>query len=202
METSAGRTAKAWLTPTEAAGLLMVSPVTVRAWAARGELPAEVTAGGHRRFLLTDLQKFAARRGLRLLEPANPLPASGPLRVLVVDDDRPFADYLHEFLGLQGATVEVAYDGFAAGRLVERFRPDVVLLDLRMPGLDGFAVCRVLKGAEATRHIRVVAMTGYPSDDYRARIADAGADACLAKPLDTASLLSQLGLSAEVRVAG
>lgn len=181
---------KPYLTPTEAAALLMVAPVTLRAWAAKGLLRAQATAGGHRRFLRRDLERFARDRGLRL---SDRIPDSGELRVLVVDDDRLFADFLVEFLGNRGAQAVACYDGFAAGRRVESFGPDLVLLDLMMPGMDGIEVCRDLKADRNTRHIRVLAMTGYPSDANQAAILGVGAEVCLSKPLDHEKLLAAIG---------
>ena len=78
--------------------------------------------------------------------------------------------------------------------MVESFKPDTVLLDLRMPGLDGFAVCRQLKTSPATAHIRVIAMTGYAPLESRAAIVEAGAEVCLAKPFTNDQLLGLLGL--------
>ena len=181
---------KPYLTPTEAAALLMVAPVTLRAWAAKGLLRAQATAGGHRRFLRRDLERFARDCGLRL---SDRIPDSGDQRILVVDDDRLFADFLVEFLGNRGVTAVACYDGFAAGRRVESFGPDIVLLDLMMPGMDGIEVCRDLKADRATRHIRVLAMTGYPSDANQSAILGAGAEVCLGKPLDHTQLLSLIG---------
>jgi len=181
---------KPYLTPTEAAALLMVAPVTLRAWAAKGLLRAQATAGGHRRFLRRDLERFAHDRGLRL---SDRIPESSDLRVLVVDDDRLFADFLVDFLGSRGAQALACYDGFAAGRRVESYAPDVVLLDLMMPGIDGIEVCRGLKADRNTRHIRVIAMTGYPSDANQSAMLGVGAETCLSKPIDHERLLDAIG---------
>jgi len=144
------RDEKPYLTPAEGAAMLMVSPATLRAWAAKGWLVAQLTAGGHRRFLRRDLEDFAARRGLHLLAPSAQVQRS-PLRVLVVDDDLNFSHFLRELLQLQGFNVVLAGDGFAAGRPVESFKPDVLLLDLKMPGLNGFDVCQEIKTNPITR---------------------------------------------------
>lgn len=198
MSSSSASGEKPYLTPNEAARLLMVAPVTLRAWATKGLLNAHTTVGGHRRFLRQDLAQFAAQRGMRLLESTpedGPSPeTAGGLRVLVVDDDHRFAAFLRELLEMNGVTAALAFDGFAAGRMVESFKPDTVLLDLRMPGLDGFAVCRQLKSSPATSRIRVIAMTGYAPLDSRAAIVEAGAELCLAKPFTNAQLLSLLGI--------
>jgi len=187
---------KEFLTPQEVAQMLMVSPVTVRQWAQRGWLKAEVTAGGHRRFLRATIEEFAQQRGLTLLRPRSP-----GLRVLIVDDDEALAGYLAELLQGQARPVftDIARDGFEAGQKVQLFQPDVVLLDLRMPGLDGFEVCRRLRNDPATHGTRIVAMTGYYTKDNVRRAIEAGAEECLRKPIDVERLLATLGL-AERRV--
>lgn len=179
---------RAYMTPNEVAELLMVSPVTVRQWAQKGWVRAITTAGGHRRFLRQDIEQFARDRGMELI-------SDGPPRVLVVDDNRSFARYLADLLANQSTSIdtETAHDGFDAGRKVLQFSPDIVLLDLKMPGMDGFSVCQQLKDDEITRHIRIIAMTGYYTPDNEARILTAGAEACLAKPFDKRVLLRVLG---------
>lgn len=182
---------KQYLTPAEVAVLLRVAPVTVRAWAHKGLLQAQLTPGGHRRFLHADVERFAAERGLTLGSGTG----GGKPRVLIVDDNTLLVGYLAELLGMQGAATESAHDGFDAGLKVLRFRPDVVLLDLMMPGIDGFAVCRQIKSEPATRAIRVIAMTGYHTPEHVAGIRAAGAECCLAKPLDDQRLLDLIGLA-------
>lgn len=188
-----------FLTPTEAARLLMVAPVTVRLWAQKGLLNAYTTPGGHRRFLRADLEAFrAARAGV---EPEAAV-TDAAVRILVVDDDEPLARYLVALLEGPGVQVEVAHDGFAAGSKIHQFQPQAVLLDLRMPGVDGFEVCSLIKNDPATRSIRIVAMTGYHDPDIEARIVAAGAECCLRKPLDTERLHVALGLTRTRPVAG
>jgi len=188
------------LTPQQVAELLMVSPVTVRQWAQKGELKALITPGGHRRFRLRDVERFGQQRGisLQLRDEVQ--------RILVVDDDPQLSGYLVELLGSLSEPIEteVAKDGFDAGRKVLTFRPDIVLLDLMMAGLDGFEVCRRLKQDPATRDVRIIAMTGYPSPGNIERICAAGAEACLAKPISVQALLDAIGLhqSAPLTFAG
>ena len=182
---------KEYYTPNEVAQLFMVSPVTVRQWAQKGLLNAALTAGGHRRFLHQELIRFAHARGLTLNWPSQ-----GLAKILIVEDDLQVARYLFEFLrdrsGIEA--VDIADSGFEAGRKVQSFSPNLVLLDLMMPGIDGFAVCRALKSDPATRNIRVLAMTGFPSADNIERILDEGAEVCLQKPVDTDRLLELLRL--------
>lgn len=177
---------KDYYTPNEVAQLFMVSPVTVRQWAQKGLLNAALTAGGHRRFLRQELLRFADQRGLSLNWAVH-----GKARILIVEDDDQVAAFLCELLRGHSDidAIETAPNGFEAGRKVHSFEPSLMLLDLMMPGMDGFTVCRTLKQDPATRHIRVLAMTGYPTAENIERIMDAGAEVCLAKPIDTERLL-------------
>jgi CheY-like chemotaxis protein len=176
-----------YLTPNETAAVLMVAPATLRVWADKGLLKAQTTAGGHRRFLHDEVERFQRERAHVNETPAN------TSRILIVDDEAPLTRYLTALLSeLTGVATAAASDGFTAGHLVHAFHPDVVLLDLMMDGLDGFQVCRQIKTDPATRHIRIIAMTGYPSPENIEQILAAGAEACLAKPLDEARLLALL----------
>lgn len=180
---------KPYLTPSEAAKILMLSPITVRAWAQKGLLPSETTPGGHRRFLREDVEQFAKQ--------CKSPPPRSDLRVLIVDDDTQVAGFLIELLTNQNEPfiVSSAADGFEAGRKVHTFEPDIILLDLMMPELDGFAVCRQIKADPDTSDIRVFAMTGFPSPENEQRILEAGAEVCLSKPLDIELLLGLLKTS-------
>lgn len=193
---------KPYLTSIEVAALLRVSPVTIRQWAQKGMLDAEYTPGGHRRFLIHEIQRFATEHGISLHDNDS----SGQ-RILIVDDDASLAQYMVDmFESIAGEQdlelqIEVAEDGFEAGGKVFRFRPHIMLLDLLMPGMDGFAVCRSLKSSSETKNIRVIAMTGFDSEENVRKIIDAGAEACIAKPIDRVALIGLLGLDKKSRFA-
>ncbi len=118
------------------------------------------------------------------------------MRILIIDDDDDLLKYLTKVLSRVDTPVNtmVANNGFEAGRLVQSFHPHVVLLDLLMPGMDGFAVCRTIKQTPASKATRVVAMTGFYDDDNVSRILDAGAETCLCKPFKTETLLAAIGI--------
>jgi excisionase family DNA binding protein len=184
---------KTHLTPNEVAQLLLVNPVTVRQWAARGLLRSTATPGGHRRFLLSDVEEFARSRGS-----APRATATGrPERVLIVDDDREVSRRVGDLIRTRAPQVstEIASDGFEAGGMIESFRPHALLLDLMMPGMDGLAVCRRLRLRPTLNHIHIVAMTGAHTAESVAKALQAGANACLAKPFDAEELLCALGLA-------
>ncbi|MCU7918740.1 MAG: response regulator [Candidatus Thiodiazotropha sp. (ex Epidulcina cf. delphinae)] len=189
------------LAPSDAALLLGVSPITVSKWARKGLLRAHLTLGGHRRFTYSEIKRFARSRGMTLFPPRETLQP-----ILVVEDDRQFSDFLYEALTASqpGYQVHIANDGFEAGRLLQKYRPQIVLLDLILPGMDGFSVCRRLRTDPETRLIRVIAMTGYYSRENVERILQAGAEVCLEKPFTRSQLLraldlEDLGMAGEAR---
>jgi CheY-like chemotaxis protein len=118
-----------------------------------------------------------------------------PLDIVVTDDDRESADSLAEMLLLDGHAVRASYDGEGCLEAVDAKLPDVVLLDLGMPGLDGFATCRAIRERHG-RDVRVLAVTGWDQLQDVAEAARAGFDGHLLKPVDPAKLaegLSGLG---------
>jgi excisionase family DNA binding protein len=152
---------------------------TVRRWILDGNLPAYETPGGHLRVLETDVQAFLESRKLH-----GGRSLTGTLRVLVVDDDTTFRESAMEFLNRQqGIKARQAADGFAAGRQVSEFQPHVVILDLFMAGMDGFEVCRNIKGSPRSRQTRVLVLTGYATTENIEKAKEAGADLCMAKPI-------------------
>jgi excisionase family DNA binding protein len=183
---------KSVFTTFESAKLCHVSPLSIINWVNAGRLPAFRTPGGHRRIRREDLVRFMRDNGMPL--PDELREGSGKPRVLVVDDEASIREVLTEHLTTRPKPYEVmtAADGFEAGRLVATFRPDVVLLDLRMPGMDGFQVCRTIKADPETSNTVVIAMTGYYTQETEARILECGAMRCIAKPIEPSALGSQI----------
>ncbi len=109
-------------------------------------------------------------------------------RVLVVDDDAPSRHLLQALLSREGHELVQAGDGAAALERIAQQAPDLVLLDLNMPEVDGFSVLAQLKGEEATRLIPVVVVSGSAQRAERLRALELGADECLTKPVDRVEL--------------
>lgn len=116
----------------------------------------------------------------------------GASRVLVVDDDQALTGVYERLLREDGYAVDVAYDGSAALDVIDTRRPDLVLLDVVLPGLDGFEVCRRLKRNLATRLMPVVLVTAHHERENRLEGLLAGADDFLSKPVDTQELLARI----------
>jgi excisionase family DNA binding protein len=161
-----------------------VAPITVGRWIQAGKLKAFRTVGGHRRILASSLDRFLA---------AYKIPRARDedvRKVLIVDDDETLIDVTRGLLETvrSDLTIRGAKDGFEAGRLVESFRPQLVFLDLMMPGIDGFEVLRRIKEDPSTEGVEIVGLTGYFNEENRSRLMEAGALECLRKPANKEKL--------------
>jgi PAS domain S-box-containing protein len=127
-----------------------------------------------------------AGKGSKPLEPPTssaPRAPTAAVRVLVVDDNEDSACSLAALLRLGGHETRTAFDGNEALEAAEQFRPDVVMLDIGLPGLDGLETCRRLRERPWGRNAVIIALTGWGHEDDRARSRDAGFDAHLVKPV-------------------
>jgi CheY-like chemotaxis protein/two-component sensor histidine kinase len=123
--------------------------------------------------------------------PAHMSPPS--LRILVVDDNRDAADSLAMLLRTTGNDIRTAYDGLEAVQVASEFRPDVVLLDIGLPKIDGHEVAQRIRKEPWGRQMCLIAVTGWSDETDRARSRAAGFDHHLVKPLDTGHLAQLLG---------
>ncbi|HET9213813.1 MAG TPA: response regulator [Gaiellaceae bacterium] len=169
-----------WLTLGQAAAYLGAAQSTVRKWADGSRLPTFYTPGGHRRFRRSDLDAFLAG--------SLPAPAAGERRrVLVVDDDAGLRAYLRTNLELEGYDVREAASAQQGLAALEDELPDVVLLDVMMPEVDGWNLLRRVRERHGVEAIPVIMYSGEleQADDAAQR----GAQAFLGKPFDPARLL-------------
>ncbi len=114
-------------------------------------------------------------------------------RILVVDDNRDAAQTLATLLGLHGHEAQTAHDGIEAVEAAARYRPEVVLLDIGLPRIDGHEVCRRLRREPWGRDILIVAVTGWNQDEDRRKSSEAGFDAHVVKPVGLETLGELLG---------
>ena len=128
---------------------------------------------------------------MRIPPELNPAPPT----VLVVDDEPTVTRWLTKVLTktFSECRILAANDGFAVGKIVTADRPDVVILDLFMPGMDGFEVCRRIKSDPQTLAAKVVAITAHPSAESEKAIRSAGAEMLLPKPLDAKEIAALVG---------
>jgi CheY-like chemotaxis protein len=175
------------------AQMLHVDPGSVANWIDQKLLKAHRTPGGHRRVATEDLVVFLREHKM----PIPPELPTDPTRILIVDDEPSITQLIAKAVkaALPDCEVIEAHDGFRAGTITATLKPDVVVLDLRMPGMDGYEVCRQIKSQQATRRAEVVAMTAYPSPESERQILQCGARVCLSKPLDMEALLKEVKAS-------
>jgi class 3 adenylate cyclase len=122
----------------------------------------------------------------------RPVAAQAAFRVLVVDDDPDMVSFLGMLLAREGMKVESAYDGSAALARIAAAPPDLILLDVLMPGISGFEVCERLKSDPVTALIPVVLVTALEDHASRVRGIDAGADDFLSKPVNREELIARV----------
>jgi CheY-like chemotaxis protein len=126
------------------------------------------------------------------------VPRVPPRRILVIDDSRDAAESMALLLKLRGHEVRTAHDGGEAIPAAEAFQPDVVFLDIGLPGMDGYEVARRMRRQQTGSKVLLVALTGYGQDEDRRRSGEAGFDHHLVKPADPAavdSILAAMGAS-------
>lgn len=109
-------------------------------------------------------------------------------KVLVVDDEVHIREFLHEILTEDGHEVLTAASGEAALPVAKQEQPDLILLDIKMPGLSGLEVCRRLRADAATQRIRIIILTAFDTRDQLEESIVAGADDFLGKPVQLAEL--------------
>jgi CheY-like chemotaxis protein len=137
------------------------------------------------------LPRSAARQAPRSA-PVPPSPFARPLRVAIIEDSLDTAESLSLLLDLLGYTVSVAHSGARGVELVREVRPDVVLCDIGLPGMDGFEVARQLKADPSTAGSHLVAITGYDQEEDRQRATASGFEHHLVKPVDPDRLFELL----------
>ncbi|MBX3179798.1 MAG: response regulator [Candidatus Hydrogenedentes bacterium] len=179
----------------EVAKYCHVTADTIRKWAEAGRIHVFKTPGGHRRIRRDDLVRFLRENKIPIHEDLD----NAGIRVLVVDDEKAVVSVIRRFLERSQTPfqIEVALDGFEAGHQVATFRPNVIFLDLRLPGMDGFEVCRRIKADPETAGSHIIAMTGYYEGDVAQRIVDIGAAMLLQKPFtpdDLRRALAKVGV--------
>jgi excisionase family DNA binding protein len=158
--------------------LLHVNPRSVINWIEQSLLPSYRTPGGHRRIRHDDLLAFLRKHEM-------PTPASlleGKFNVLIVDDEHGIIDIIRTFLQRQGGyEIASASDGITALIEVGRVKPDLLILDINIPGVDGVEVCRRIK-ADSSNKTAIIAVSG--TAEKEKKVLAAGADAFMLKPID------------------
>jgi excisionase family DNA binding protein len=173
-----------FFTTSEIAHYCTVSSDGVLKWLKSGKLRAFCTPGGHYRICAEDFRAFLDKFDI----PVDETFFRGSVRrrsVLVVDDDPNIREIVRRLLNGMDEDMHVAEasDGYEAGIKIGSLRPDLVIMDVMMPRVDGISLCKSIRENPKTETIKVLAITAFPEQDNVKKMYDAGADLCLIKPL-------------------
>lgn len=179
------------LTVYQASQYCRVSPKTIINWIEAGHIKAYKTVGGHRRINREDLETFMRKQGIPMPEKAD---EDGKKRILVVDDDPIIVETIVQALEEEEFDYEVisASDGFEAGLQVNHFKPHLLILDIMMPDINGYEVCRKIKETEETKDTKIIVLSAYLDEEKFKKMKEYGADLCFSKPLPLPQLRQEV----------
>jgi excisionase family DNA binding protein len=161
------------LTVFKASQLCNVSAKTIINWIESGHIKAYKTVGGHRRINRSDLKSFMKKQGI-------PIPAQ-------------------ETDGLNDYEVISASDGFEAGLQINHFAPNLLILDIMMPDIKGYEVCKKIKDNPDTANTKIIVLSAYLDEDKFKKMKQYGADACFSKPFPLPQLKEEVARLLELR---
>jgi excisionase family DNA binding protein len=171
-----------WLTLGQAAKYLGVAQSTIRKWSDQGRVPAFYTPGGHRRYRRGDLDNFLERSG----------PSSGSRpTILIVDDDPKLREYVRVNLEMEGYSVKEAGSADEGLGVLDESTPDLVLLDVMMPEVDGWEMLRRVQERHGVGAIPVIMFSGKVDEKAAGEAASRGAQAFIGKPFNPQELIDQ-----------
>jgi excisionase family DNA binding protein len=179
------------LTVFQASKYCNVSPRTIINWVEAGHIEAYKTVGGHRRIKKSDLLDFMRKQGIPIPEKEI---ASERKRILIVDDDPIIVETIVQALEEEHYDYEIisASDGFEAGLQVNHFRPHLLILDIMMPDIKGYDVCKKIKSNEETKAIKIIVLSAYLDEEKFKKMKEYGADLCFSKPLPLPQLKEEV----------
>ncbi|MEE0134243.1 MAG: response regulator [Treponema sp.] len=170
----------------EVANICGVANQTAINWIRNGYLKAYSTPGGQYRVYADDLVKFMTERNMRVPENlASLCNTSSNSSILVVEDDMGLNTVLHQYLSKEfsGAQIYQAFDGFEAGALMTSKKPSVVVLDLNLPGVDGFELCKKINSSDDFGNPAIIVITALQDSGIEDKIQEMNAVAFFRKPI-------------------
>ncbi len=175
-------TRRSFFTTFEISQICGVNPTTVQNWVKGNKLRAFQTPGGHRRVRREDLLSFMNEFGM----PIPPTLSMNSPMVMLVDDETDILEMLEGVMtsGDEEIKIVKARSGVEALLLIGENKPSLLILDIMMPGMNGYEVCQKLKSNPGTQKIKIIAITGDHDPAMRERVLRAGADLFFTKPID------------------
>ena len=173
-----------WLTLGQAAKYLGMAQSTIRKWSDSGRLPAFYTPGGHRRYRRNDLDQFLERGGA-----AAPRRSEGRRRILIVDDDDRLRECVRVNLEMEGYSVREAASAEEGLSALDDEPPDLILLDVMMPQVDGWEMHRRVHERHGVGAIPVIMFSGKVDDESLQTATSRGAQGFIGKPFNPQQLI-------------
>jgi excisionase family DNA binding protein len=169
-----------------------VSPKTIINWIEAGHIEAYRTVGGHRRIKKFHLEDFMQKQGIPIPDAKKDLDERK--RILIVDDDAIIVETIVQALEEEAYNYEIisAADGFEAGLQVNHFKPHLLILDIMMPDIKGYDVCKKIKENEETKDTKIIVLSAYMDDEKFNKMKEYGADLCFSKPLPLPQLKKEV----------
>jgi excisionase family DNA binding protein len=185
----------------EVANICGVVNQTAINWIKNNHLKAFTTPGGQYRIYAEDLLEFLESRGMRIPDELREIADNRKKKVLVIDDDEDLNKMVYDMLHdrLEDFEVHQAYDGFEAGRIISDEKPNVIILDIDLPGIDGHSLCKKIKNDKSLGNPVVISISGLDEESEGEKILSEGADAFFSKPLEMDRLISTVQELSSVR---
>jgi len=175
-----------------------VASSTIRYYTDMGLVSVDSTTPGGQRLYVEEYTvkkirqiEWLSLKGKSISEIKKIIDNPAAKKFLIVDDDTAVCDLISDVIREKFGTeheIKIAYDGFTAGKLLSDFLPDLILLDIYLPGVNGFEICKHIRRDKFLNDSKIIAMTGYDSPEHKKEILDSGADDYIAKPMDIALL--------------
>lgn len=187
-----------------------VLPSTVRYYTDIGLLHVSgETPGGHRLYdrestlqTIREIQ-FLNQKGMTMDDIKKELTLKKTNKKILVIDDEPEIGKLVEQIvadNFPNCEVKVVYDGFTAGKLLSDYIPDLIILDIMLPGVNGFEVCQQIRHTPILANVKILSVTGYDSPENIQKIKDCGANDYLAKPMDIKILKQKISELLDIKL--
>ncbi len=178
----------------EVANICGVVNQTAINWIKNNHLKAFTTPGGQYRIYADDLYDFLESRSMRIPDELQEIRGAGRKKILVIDDDEELNKMVADVISDKLSDFEVyqAFDGFEAGRIISEEKPNVIILDIDLPGIDGHTLCKKIKNDKSLGSPVIISVSGLDEESEREKILEEGADAFFSKPLELEDILGSI----------
>jgi len=179
------------LTTGQVAKYCQVTYRAVLKWIAEGKLKAYRTPGQHSRVHIKDFVEFLKQYNMPIPKALDETKRNK--RILIIDDDQRITDLMRRALEARKIfDIQITHDGFSGGQAFSEFKPDLTVLDINMPGLNGYQVCENIRSDPANKDLKILAVSGLMEEEVKEKMLRLGANGFLAKPFEMDVFIKKL----------